>query len=79
MRFLIKSQKHENIGFGEIIFTTRKRFLEKKHSCGFVFQNQPIYMPIFLIQNTYIIDHIRSHKRDNIYKLCLRMQEEHNC
>ena len=24
-------------------------------------------MPIFLMQNTYIIDHIKSNKRDNIY------------
>ena len=67
----------DKVGAYSILLTliTRKWFLEKKHSCGFVFQNQPIYMPIFLIQNTYIIDHIRSHKRDNIYKLCLRMQE----
>ena len=25
----------------------RKRFFEKKHSCGFVLQNQPMYIPIF--------------------------------
>ena len=40
----------------DLINNTRKSFFEKKHSFGFVFQKQYMYIPIFSIQNIDIID-----------------------